>query len=517
VRAVSLPIVAGFVVRAIPVVTTDFPLNDGGLFYAMTRDLQESGFLLPAYATYNGLALPFAYPPLAFYIAGILSNVTGIGLLELFQFLPLVLATLTIPVVYVLAREILATRFQALLATWAFALVPRSFDWLIVGGGITRSLGLLLAVLTVVEGIRFYKRTGRRHGVAAAILAGLTSMSHPQAALFAGLSLILVWAAYGCTWRSLRDSVGLVAGAAVVASPWWISVIATHGVGPYLSGGQTSGSLLSGLQPLVTFTFTDEPYLTLLAVVGLIGLVHQVAVRRYLLPAWLGLVFVIDPRSAATSSMVPMAMLIAVAVDEVLLARIPREVREAGGAGRHWPREVVGDRFGRLLLGVGLTLGVIGAVRAPTGIGSPLHALAESNRTVMSWIADNAPLTTDFVVVSAGYWNIDVNSEWFPALTGHRSLGTVQGFEWLGKAAWDQQLGRYGRLQGCADESVDCIREWMSAGGVVDAWVYVPNRTVDAFSATGDCCGPLRRSLAASPDYEVAFSGPGGDVFRPTT
>jgi hypothetical protein len=497
-------------VRALPVATADFPLNDGGLFYAMTRDLQDSAFVLPAYASYNGLDIPFAYPPLAFYMAGGVSSILGNGLIDLFRILPVILATLSVPALYLLARELLSTRFQALVATWAFALLPRSFDWLVVGGGVTRSLGLLLAMLTVLQAIRFYKTANRRHAWATAILAGLTVLSHPQAALFAGVSALLVLLVYGRSQRAVRDSIWVAALAAIVASPWWLTVIATHGADPFLSGGQTSGGLLSGLQPLLTFSFTDEPYLTLFAAIGLIGLVRQVAAGRYLLPIWVVLVFVIDSRSAATTSMVPMAMLIAVAVDEVLLGRIPREFGD-----RYWPQEVLRDRFGRLLLGAVLVVGVIGAVRAPTGIASPLHGLAESTRTAMVWIGANTPPSAEFVVVTDGYWNIDASSEWFPALTGHRSLGTVQGYEWLGKTAWETQLVRYGDLQRCAGGSVDCIETWSRDTGVVDAWIFIPKQTTDIFGGTIDCCRPLRGSMAESPDHAVAFSGPGGDVFRP--
>ena len=177
----------------------NFPLNDGGLFFTMTRDLQAAGFVLPATTTYNDLAIPFAYPPLGFYIAGLLSSAFGVALLPLFQFLPLLFSTLTIPVLYLIAREILGSRFQALVATWAFALLPRGFEWLVVGGGLTRSLGLLLGLLAILEGIRFFRTSRPRHGIAMGVLAGLTALSHPEAVLFTGLSLLLMFLAYGRT------------------------------------------------------------------------------------------------------------------------------------------------------------------------------------------------------------------------------------------------------------------------------------------------------------------------------
>ncbi|HLI28429.1 MAG TPA: hypothetical protein VKZ60_15265, partial [Chloroflexota bacterium] len=55
------------------VLGADFPLNDGGLFYAMTEDLRGAGFTLPWYTSYNAERIPYAYPPLGFYLAGALA------------------------------------------------------------------------------------------------------------------------------------------------------------------------------------------------------------------------------------------------------------------------------------------------------------------------------------------------------------------------------------------------------------------------------------------------------------
>jgi hypothetical protein len=52
-------LVGGFV-RLYPAIKTGFPLNDGGLFYQMIRDLQHTGFRLPLLTSYNQLNIPFA-------------------------------------------------------------------------------------------------------------------------------------------------------------------------------------------------------------------------------------------------------------------------------------------------------------------------------------------------------------------------------------------------------------------------------------------------------------------------
>ena len=128
---VALLTILGMAVRLSATLSASFPLNDGGLFYQMIVDLQNNNFILPVTTTYNFAEIPFAYPPFAFYVYGLLSA-SGIPLLKLMQFLPAIVTTLTIPAFYFFAKDILANKQQALFSTMAF-------DWLIMGGGV-RSL-----------------------------------------------------------------------------------------------------------------------------------------------------------------------------------------------------------------------------------------------------------------------------------------------------------------------------------------------------------------------------------------
>ncbi|MDO9302752.1 MAG: hypothetical protein Q7T89_15305, partial [Anaerolineales bacterium] len=64
----------GAVVRFVPAASNGFPLNDGGMFYTMIRDLQANHYILPQFTSYNFADIPFAYPPLGFYIAASLSD-----------------------------------------------------------------------------------------------------------------------------------------------------------------------------------------------------------------------------------------------------------------------------------------------------------------------------------------------------------------------------------------------------------------------------------------------------------
>ncbi|MBC7251439.1 MAG: hypothetical protein H5T62_14295 [Anaerolineae bacterium] len=132
-------ILFGALVRFAPALDSPFPINDGGLFYAMMGDLIAADYNFPLYTTYNAAHIPFAYPPLPFYLTALLSQWLGIPLLSLIRWLPPLVTTLTIPAFYLLARAILKSRLQASLASVAFAMLPRAFDLFIVGGGLTRT------------------------------------------------------------------------------------------------------------------------------------------------------------------------------------------------------------------------------------------------------------------------------------------------------------------------------------------------------------------------------------------
>ena len=100
-------IILGALVRLLHVWGLEFPINDGGLFYTMARDLQANGFLIPRVTSYNGGGLPFAYPPLGFYLAGSLETVFGWDLLGLMRWLPVIFNLLTIPVFYLFSRRLI--------------------------------------------------------------------------------------------------------------------------------------------------------------------------------------------------------------------------------------------------------------------------------------------------------------------------------------------------------------------------------------------------------------------------
>ena len=67
-------ILFGGIFHLLPPWLAGFPVNDGGMFYVMMKDLQANHYIPPLYTSYNQINIPFAYPPLAFYIGAGLSD-----------------------------------------------------------------------------------------------------------------------------------------------------------------------------------------------------------------------------------------------------------------------------------------------------------------------------------------------------------------------------------------------------------------------------------------------------------
>lgn len=112
--------VTGTLLCFYPVWQAGFVIHDGGMFYAMARDIQTGGYSLPVLTSYNQAQIPFAYPPLMLYLLAALNGRLHVPLLVLLRWLPPLISTLTIPVFFLLARRLLASDEQAALATVSF-------------------------------------------------------------------------------------------------------------------------------------------------------------------------------------------------------------------------------------------------------------------------------------------------------------------------------------------------------------------------------------------------------------
>ena len=514
ITAVTGAVAAGALVRVLPAMG-GFPVNDGGMFAVMIEDLKAASFALPAFTTYNGADIPFAYPPLGVYLGALVSMLPGFDVFSALLWLPVLASIATLAAFYPLARRFLDAHEAALLATFALAFTPRAYTWEVMGGGLTRSLGMLFAVLALGFLYDVYVQGSRRAIAPAALLASLAILSHLEMGWFAVYSAALLLAFNRNDFRAKVVATALIGAIVIVATaPWWLTMLATHGTGPLLAAMQTGDwSPLTVLRMLM-FDFGEAPLLDLIPVLAVIGLFASAGRGAWLLPAWLVLIFVLDPRKAPTLACVPVALLAGFVLHEVLLPALRRTTERVEPLS-----PVTGRRGVRVESAFVLTLLVYSLISAAAGgqvrtvfAWSVASTLPAEERAAMEWIAAETPEDSRFLVVTdALRWAEDRTAEWFPALADRRSVATPQGYEWLNDLPFSEVEERYEALARCGQESASCLMDWSEAHAAPFTHVYVTgpsHRGVNDDTPAipqrlAGCCDLLAASLAESPDYRL--------------
>lgn len=498
----------GFVVRAFSVLAADFPLNDGGLFYQMVVDLRGEWPFLPATTVYNGLEIPFAYPPLAFYLAAVLHDVMG-GI-DVLRWLPLLLTTLTVPAFFLLARSLLGGMVTPIAATFFFALMPRSFEWLVMGGGLTRSLGLLLAILALWLTWRTLSAPRVVNGLVAGLAGGLTVLAHPQASVFLVVGGVLMLALRARSVRQTSVVAVAVLAAGMLVAPWLLAVLSAHGIEPLLAAGQTQPGLIVGAFSLISLDFAGSRISQVIGALSFAGILLSLNNGRWFVPAWFAVVLLLDSRGGATYVTVPGAMLAAQAFVGLIVAPVWRNPPMARRPSQY-ARYHRASTFLMTVIVLAIVVDGIGSQSAPTWPGM---ALSSEQREGMEWVASNGPEDAEYLVVSGRGWHIDAAAEWFPVLAGARSVATVQGTEWLEPGVFYRAAESSDELRRCANRTVACLEEWSAAWGVEFTHVYLPKGSVAGPLAHDDCCVALRETLRENASYRVIYDGVGATILE---
>jgi len=500
-----LATVFGLGIRIFPFLRTDFPLVDGGMFYNMIIDLQANHYKLPIFTTYNLLHIPYAYPPLAFYITGFINSLTHLPLLELIRWQPLLVNLLVLPVVFLFARQILRSSPAAGLVTFLYTMIPNTYWWQITGGGLTRSLGCLFGFLTVYCALRMFQEK-RAVWLVGTLLAGtLVVLSHLEWALQAALGTALIGLIWGRDRVGLRNTVLVVLGIATLTAPWWLTVILHHGASIFLYASQSTDSRLLFWTPFLNLSFTAE-YVAFLSVFSIIGIFIALARRAYFLPVWIILILLVDPRGGIPFTLLPFSILAAGVITDLLA---PYFLKVRGRDNEEWWRALELP-VGKAFFGFLVIFCLANAYNTSNTIS--YHVLSAKERQALAWVAAKTQPGTNFLVLS-GETN-PIHSallEWFPALSGRHNLTTVQGSEWLpGKQHYQVRLNLFSQAQSCLYADINCLSDLGNLyGEPIDAVVLSQEDGLMPIDVT-----PLYQSLSASQGYKLVYANEEVKIFE---
>ena len=502
----------GAIVRFWPAFTNGFPLNDGGMFYSMILDLKENDYQLPEFAEYNSVDIPFAYPPLGFYVAAFLSDASAtlsagllpVSVLQILLWLPALVNTLSIFFFYKLAEQVLNSRLSASLAVMIYALSSRAFLWQVMGGGITRAFGMLFLILMLWQTVQLFKSEGYPKHLALTILFGAGAiLSHPQTALHAVLGGAVLFGFYGRNKRGVLSAVAVGFGVVFLTAPWWGNVLLRHGLEPLLSAGQTSQRTLEFYLIVLNLHGPGNFLAIPMLIFFYIGLWISIRQKNFFFIAWIVLAYLIDTRGGDSIALLPEAMLAGLGLLKLVML-INRSNDEQDSTLLMAPRSQA------LVFGAFLYFILAASISDFQLVNT---SLKPEDLRMIEWVNSNLEENKTFLLSTGREFSMsDPMQEWFPALTKQHSVTTLQGLEWTLNELfflWYEELVAF---QHCTD--VNCVTGWSGKNKINYDYLLVTIPTRDDESDLADSLRSLAISAKASPSYTVVYESENVLIFE---
>ncbi|UPM43758.1 ArnT family glycosyltransferase [Halocatena salina] len=493
--------------------THTHPAYEGGLYLQFVEEIIQNGYVLPERIPhYLEGGIPFAYPPLVFYLIAIITDVTGVDPVALELYVPGAIAVVYLIPFYYLTKELVGSPGKAGIGTIFFAVTPSVLRWHISAGGIVRAVAVLFTLLGIYAGVKLFQTGDRRWLVPGTVLFSLTLLTHPVYTVFFGSSYLLLFAFHDRTLRGLLNGAIVATGGIVLTAPWWLQIATTHGLDIYLSASGTHTGLFGGVGRLASqfvYPIWDMDVVTPFYVIAFAGGLYALYQRRYFLPTWMVIASYIIGKQRFT--FVAGAMLSAVLVVDLVVPALSSIISYLSISISDTHRKMVP-------IGVAVVL-VLGAVG--TGVafaGSELTTTHQDSRTqpqtvddddlrAVDWIKNETQPNETFVVLSDA-------AEWVPYYSERTVILSPWGAEWTTTSGYYTEYELFRDIATCSN--VDCLNVLFGLSDRQPDYVYVPR---DVYTVHGDEYSPdpgLLHSMNASEKYSLRHKNPGVAVFELT-
>jgi len=125
------------------------PFDRGGLYYEFALQISQANFHFPVTIPfYTNGGLPFAYPPLVFFIEAAIIRVFNPDKFLLVNILPLIFVVITLFAFFGLTRKIFPqNKLLQVVSLLAFAILPNAYQQQIQAGGVVEAFGTVIVIL----------------------------------------------------------------------------------------------------------------------------------------------------------------------------------------------------------------------------------------------------------------------------------------------------------------------------------------------------------------------------------
>ncbi len=306
----------------------DEPFRLGGLFYEFSNQIVLNNFVFPeTIPYYSAGGIPFAYPPLSFYMQAILIHLFNPALFFTVNLLPPLITILTLPAFYWMIQQYTDNHQLAIAGLFAYALMPAAFINQIEAAGLAEALGSVALILYLGLLLRWTKHPNWKNTILAGLALGFCVLSSPGSAYAATLFSVIffIWTSIQGLIKRILLPTGMLIILGVIgliiSAPYWLSVLQNHGgdffITPFL--GQHQSSVSPGqIQDFISFQPAGISLGFIWNWLIFAGLIWAI-VKRHLLIIVIFFMFWLIPREGIWLVSIPAAILAGMGIVFILL------------------------------------------------------------------------------------------------------------------------------------------------------------------------------------------------------
>jgi hypothetical protein len=406
------------------------PSRMGGLFLEFAQQIAASGFSIPQripYYTEGGI--PFAYPPLPFYVEAILLNFFPKGEFLIANLLPPFIGILTLFSFIYLVHVLDLDPLTGTLAIGSFAFMLSAFYDQSESAGLAEAFGNLSLVWYSISLVKANRRGSLLYYVWVGGAFALCVLSSPGSA-YASIFLFFLFAISQLLKSSQKIAIlariftaGVVA--TVATSPYWLAVISNHGIGLFwhvvLAQQDPSNPSVPFpplLIPLLEFRSSLAPFPSIWGLMILSGFIWALFHRHIWLPVWL-LALILIPREGWWMSSVPASLLAGYGASKVWGPFITSSLEMQ----KIWKKVLVFILLAVILAGYVLINTY--SLLIPQYVRGYDRSQWIGDLEAMRWVSENTPKDSRIIVLADNQL-----TEWTAHVMKRTVLNIPQGAEW---------------------------------------------------------------------------------------
>lgn len=420
----------------------EMPLGFSGMYTLMAEQISGNHYLLPQTTPFYGPGgVPFAYPPLGFYVMAFATDLFDVSFITYLRFMPPLFSLLSLAPLFLLVERMTASYWAAFFSTAFLLFSPTLYYNHTWSAGMARGLAIFLMLSGFYYFYRALEEENRLFAVLTGIFLALTSLTH----LFYGLFFALWVACWGMAElrvKTLKTTALPFFAGGLIGVPWLYLMIAryemqvfqyafsSHDNAAFLDVFWQAGALLGWLSG----KFAGVPIPRIGYALSGLAVNYMISERRFGVPAVL---------LAMTLALSPEG-------DRFLVLVIAVLIGVSFVAGMDW--------FKSKWLQSALIGCILVAVFQMAGYGlneviSSVPILHRNAFDVADYVEENVPESSRYLFVAG-----QAEAEWFPYVLKREPFVSKWGSEWLG--TYDEQRVLQGSVAYCKDgQTLQCLKD----------------------------------------------------------